>query len=199
VALTARSARLCHRRPAEHRGRLFTRPCRDDDCSVGLLERDFGPVDPVLSGTRGSKRRCDLLDSLGFGRAHALPFLLVCCRDLARQRQDEAPVIIDFPGRCLALEQCHRVGAARPDRHPHRSANALLISDLPPPGTRSSSRHPALSLPEKTCKQSLSISDPAQMHKRPVMVNLQCAARRRPGAGPRPRRWAGPRRTRSST
>ena len=39
----------------------------------------------------------------------ALPFLLVRGRDLARQGEDEAPVIVEFPGRCLALEQCHRV------------------------------------------------------------------------------------------
>src|SRR5208283_3082897 len=63
----------------------------------------------VFSGTGGSERRCDLLDGLGLSGAHALPFLLVRFRDLARESEDEAPVIVEFPGRCLALEQCHRV------------------------------------------------------------------------------------------
>src|ERR1700730_12227777 len=64
---------------------------------------------PVCSRTGGSERRCDFLDGLGLGGAHTLPFLLVRGRDLAREGEDEAPVIVEFPCRCLALEQCHRV------------------------------------------------------------------------------------------
>ena len=64
---------------------------------------------PVCSGTGGSERGCDLLDRLGLGGAHALPFLLVRGRDLAREGEDEAPVLVEFRGRRLALEQRHRV------------------------------------------------------------------------------------------
>jgi hypothetical protein len=56
----------------------------------------------------GAERRRDLLDGLRLGGAHVLAVLPVCGRDLVRQGDDEAPVVVDLPGRRLALEQRHR-------------------------------------------------------------------------------------------
>ncbi len=71
----------------------------------------------MCSGTAGSEGCRDLLDGLGLGGAHALTFLLVRRRDLAREGEDEAPVIPDFPGRRLALEHGHRVAPSSTTFH----------------------------------------------------------------------------------
>src|ERR1700733_2621681 len=97
--------------PAHH-----DQPRRDDAAGIGsppaAPEEGAGYCPALLqgcSGIAGSERCCDLLDGLGLGGAHVLPFLLVCCRDFAREGEHEAPVIAEFLGRCLGLEQCHRV------------------------------------------------------------------------------------------
>ena len=92
--------------PPSRQARCTARPfpgCRICQLTSGMWIRSF------QSNPGGPSAPCDLLDGLGFGGAHALPFLLVCFRDLARESKDEVPVIVEFPGRCLAPEQCHRV------------------------------------------------------------------------------------------
>src|SRR5262249_59206102 len=63
---------------------------------------------PGRAGGGGAEGRRDLLDGLRLGGAHVLAVLPVRGRDLVGQGEDEAPVVIDFPGGRLALEQRHR-------------------------------------------------------------------------------------------
>src|SRR5215475_13372094 len=50
------------------------------------------------SGTGRAERRRDLLDGLRLGGADVLAALPVRGRDLVRQGEDEAPVVVDLPG-----------------------------------------------------------------------------------------------------
>src|ERR1039458_6513804 len=110
-----------HRPPSPKDALRDTRPCRrrdlremrlntaDHHCLAAVSAGSRPGCGSGLSRTDSSERRCDLLDRLGLSGAHALLFLLVRCRDLARQGDAEAPVLVEFSGRCLAREQRHRV------------------------------------------------------------------------------------------
>ena len=64
------------------------------------------------SGAGRAQRGDDVLDSCGLGGTYPLPVLPVRGRDLVRQVDHEAPVVVEFLGGRLVLEQGRRITQA---------------------------------------------------------------------------------------